>query len=325
MPETEFIPRPLAGLSPRSREYAADASLLLISAIWGSTFIVIKNAIAHVPVFSFLSVRFMLGAAILGAFCALRQKRINRRMLRDGVILGGTLFGAFAFQTLALLYTSASVTGFITGLYVIFVPILSAVFLKKMPRPLSVAGAAVSMVGLGMITLDGGFMLSYGEFLVLVSSLFIAIHILLTDTYSRKHDTTALTFVQISVVAAGSVIASLITDPHVIPREWPAELVIALVLCGVFATVVCFLVMTAMQKFTTPTKAAIIFTMEPVSSAFFAYFIGGELLTIYQYAGAALIIGAMLLAELGTHLAFGRKGAVGRLIRKLSPEGRTPC
>lgn len=298
----------------RTKEYAADASLLFISVIWGSTFILSKQAIETIPTFAFLTLRFSTAFVILSFLCCIRRTGgMNLKILRDGVILGTALFLTFAFQTLGLRYTAASVAGFITGLYVVIVPLLSCFILKKRPHPFSVAGVILACTGLAMITLNGGPGFSKGEILVLFSAGFGSIHIVMTDTFSRKHDIFLLTTIQIGVIWFLSSAMSFGFDPFTLPRVWSPPLVRGVLLTGILATVVAFLVQTAAQKHTTPTKAAIIYCMEPLSSVFFSYFIGGEILGMKQYAGAVLIVGAMFTAEAGTWLRIRSKRRMARM------------
>lgn len=286
----------------RSREYLSDAALLGVSVIWGSTFIIIKQAIVDIPTFAFLSLRFFVAGMLLLAVCHRRLSGLNLEIIKDGLILGTFLFLTFAFQTLGLRYTPASVTAFISGLYIVFVPVFSALWLRKAPTRYSVLGVLISVAGLGLITLNGRLGLSLGEFYVLINAVTCSIHIILIDHYSRKHDLFLLTTIQIWVIFLLSLGLSLGFEPFTLPGVWSSQLVTAVVLTGVFATVVAFLVQTGLQKHTTPTKAALIYSMEPVSSIFFGYLIAGELLVFKQYLGAFLIIVAMLVAELGTCL-----------------------
>jgi drug/metabolite transporter (DMT)-like permease len=287
-------------LPSKSLEFLADFSLLSVAVIWGSTFIVVKQAVEQVPVFSFLFMRFLLAGLLLGLVLVPRLKRLNRQVLRDGLVLGTFLFLGFATQTLGLTRTPATTTAFITSLYVVFVPVLSSLILKKKTRLEAVAGVVLSTVGLALITLRGKLTLSRGEFLVLLCAFIYGIHIILIDRYSRRSDPALLTLVQVSVVAIFSLACSLLADPQTVPERFEPRLIAALVVTGVFATVIAFGIQTGMQKYTTPTKAAILFTLEPVSAAFFSYFLGGELLRTRQYVGAGLILLAVVVTETGS-------------------------
>ncbi|HUV58962.1 MAG TPA: DMT family transporter [Desulfatiglandales bacterium] len=292
-------------------EFLADLSLLFVAIIWGSTFIIVKQSVENIPVFSFLFMRFALAGMLLILINAPKLKAIDKGVLSDGVMLGIALFLAYAFQTFALTATSASITAFITGLFVVFVPVLSSVFLRKLPRQEAMIGVVFATIGLAFITLQGKFLVSFGEFLALVCAFFIAIHIILTDKLSRRNDFGLLTLVQVNIVALFSLIFSLFLDPRVIPIQFNNQLIFSLIINSVFATFVAFVIQTSMQKYTTPTKAAIIFIMEPVSSAFFSYWIGGELLTAKQYVGTSFILLAMVFTEAGTYLKMKREATFG--------------
>jgi drug/metabolite transporter (DMT)-like permease len=292
-------------------EFLADLSLLFVAIIWGSTFIIVKQSVENIPVFSFLFMRFALAGMLLILINAPKLKAIDKGVLVDGVMLGIALFLAYAFQTFALTATSASITAFITGLFVVFVPVLSSVFLRKLPRQEAMIGVVFATIGLALITMQGKFLVSFGEFLALVCAFFIAIHIILTDKLSRRNDYGLLTLVQVNIVALFSLIFSLFLDPRVIPIQFNNQLIFSLIINSVFATFVAFVIQTSMQKYTTPTKAAIIFIMEPVSSAFFSYWIGGELLTAKQYVGTSFILLAMVFTEIGTYLKIKREATFG--------------
>jgi len=292
-------------------EFLADISLLFIALIWGSTFIIVKQSIENTPVFSFLFMRFALAGMLLILINAPKLKAMDKRVLSDGLMLSIALFLAYAFQTFALTVTSASITAFITGLFVVFVPILSSVFLRKLPRQEAIVGVIFATIGLAFITLQGKFLLSFGEFLALVCAFFVAIHIILTDKLSRRNDFGLLTLVQVSMVAIFSLIFALFLDPRVIPVQFNNQLIFSLIINGIFATAIAFVIQTGMQKHTTPTKAAIIFIMEPVSSTFFSYWLGGELLTAKQYVGTSFILLAMVFTEAGTYLKMKREATFG--------------
>lgn len=279
------------------REYGADASLLFISIIWGSTFIITKQALESVPVFSFLSLRFAAASVLLVIICLPRIKHITFQTIQDGTVLGSVLFLTYAFQTVGLKYTQATVAAFITGLYVIIVPVFSLLILKKRPRPYALIGVLLAFAGLVLVTLNGRIVLSRGEVLVLVNAVFASFHIIFIDFYSRRNDIYLLTAIQILVVLICSILSSVLFEKDSFSYSYSDQLVFAVFLTGILATVVAFLIQTGLQKYTTPTKAAIIYTMEPVSSAFFSYFIGAELLALRQYIGAIIIILAVLFVE----------------------------
>ncbi len=282
-----------------SKEYIADLLLLSVTVFWGSTFIIVKKSIEQIPTFAFLSIRFWISSILLALIFFPKLKNLNKEILKDGVILGIVLFLAYAFQTVALQYSSATVVGFLTGLNVIFTPIFSAVLLKKMPRIYSQIGAVLSFVGVTLMSLNDTLTLSIGEILTIICAIFVAIQIILTDKYSRKHDTFLLTVVEITTMSVLATIVSLAKEPYLIPKHWSSYLVFSFLITAVFATVYAFVIQNTAQKYTTPTKTAIIFIMEPVFSAIFSYFLGGEVLTLRAYIGAGIMFLGLFVSEVG--------------------------
>lgn len=282
----------------RAGEWQADLSLLGISVIWGSTFVVVKTSLDVLSPFAFLTLRFAVALAGMAVLLGFRRRPRTPGLFRDGALLGAALFAAFAAQTLALRTAAASVVAFVTGLFVVMVPVASALFLRKPPRPGSAVGAGAAVVGLALMTLRPGEGISPGVGFAVLSAAAYAAHILLTDVRAARHDPVALTAVQVGLVFGLSAIFSHLLEPAVLPVRWTSALVFALLLTGLLATVLAFAVQTAMQHRTAPTKAAVLFCMEPVSSLGFGYAIGGELLTAAQYLGAGCILAATLAAEL---------------------------
>jgi len=291
----------------KRREYTADASLMLISLIWGSTFIVIKKSIDSFDPISFVSVRFIIASAVMLIISANRLNKIDKALLKDGTILGLALFAIYFFQTLALKFSPATEVGFLTGLYVLFVPVLSTIFLKKSPHLFSWIGVIFSSAGMVMITMADSVNVSTGQVFAILNAFFIGVQIILTDKYSRKYDVILLTTMQLTVVAICSTIYSLAFESPDYSLLTDNYIAFSLIFNALIATVFCFLIQTGMQKYTTPTKAAIMFTIEPISSAFFSFAIAGEILMLKQYAGAAMIVLAILVAEVGTEIRLSKR------------------
>jgi len=287
-----------------SKEYIADLLLLSVTVFWGSTFIIVKRAIEQMPTFAFLSMRFWISSVLLILIFFPRLRKLNIELLKDGGILGIVLFLAYAFQTVALEYSSATVVGFLTGLNVIFTPILSAAMLRKMPRIYSQIGAIISFAGVALMSLSESLTLSVGEILTIICALFVAVQIILTDKYSRKHDTFLLTVVEITTMSILATLVSLFKEPYIIPKHWTNFLVVSFVVTAVFATVYAFIVQNTAQKFTTPTKTAIIFIMEPVFAAVFGYLIGGEVLSEKVYLGGTVMFLGLFISEIGPLVKF---------------------
>ncbi len=275
-------------------KWQADAWLVIITFFWGTTFVVVKDAVAVAPPFYLLAIRFTLAAitALLIWRHALRQA--NRQSILVGAVLGSVLFLGYSLQTVGLQYTGAARSAFITGLSVIIVPLLEIVFYRRPPALPVLLGAAAALTGLGLMTLQRGFVPALGDVLVFFCAIAFAVHILLIGKFSPAHDARVLTAVQISVAAILSAIAA-------IPGAHPAitlKLATATVITGILATTLAFWVQTSVQKFTTPSHAALVFSLEPVFGALTAYVVGGEVLSARAMLGAGLILAGMLMAEL---------------------------
>ncbi len=278
------------------QEHIADLLLFSVTIFWGSTFIIVKKSIAIMPTFAFLSLRFWLASVILLIIFFPKLKMLNKNILRDGILLGIMLFLSYAFQTVALEYSKASVVGFLTGLNVVMVPIMSALIIRKPPRVYSQIGVFLALIGVGLMSLHGGLSISFGDSLAIICAFFVSVHILMTDRFSRKYDTYLLTTIEITVLAILSTVTSLAREPYLIPDHFNTYLIISLVVTSIFATVYAFVVQTTMQQYTTPTKTALIFTMEPVMSAVFGYALGGEVLTLKGYLGSLTIFAGLIVA-----------------------------
>ncbi len=284
------------------QEHIADLFLLSVTVFWGSTFIIVKKSIEIMPTFAFLSLRFWLASAILIVLFFPKFKKLNRTIIRDGVLLGIMLFLSYAFQTVALEYSKAGVVGFLTGLNVVMVPIMSALIVRKIPSAYSQIGVFLALIGVALMSFRAGFSVSFGDSLAIVCAFFVSVHILMTDRFSRKYDTYLLTTIEITVLAVLSTVTSLAKEPYLIPEHFSGYIVTSLIITAVFATVYAFVVQTTMQQYTTPTKTALIFTMEPVMSAVFGYILGGEVLSLRGYVGALTIFIGLVVAELGDEI-----------------------
>lgn len=279
-------------------EYRADLLLLTVAIAWGVTFLMVQEAIDSTPVYSFLFFRFGL-ASILMFFIAYKfLKETNKQTVIYGIILGVFLFSAFATQTFGLAYTKSSIVAFITGLNVICVPFLAYfIFKDKVKRNVFIA-SVVAVFGLYLLTMSGSLTLGTGEFLTLICAFLFALHIIFTGKFSKEVNVFVLVLFQLVTVTVLSLCFSLALDDKTFALDYDYTFFKAVLVTAIFATVYAFLIQTYMQQFTTATKTAIIFTMEPVSASIYGFFVGGEILTSTQVFGAALIIVATLIAEL---------------------------
>lgn len=274
------------------------AALLLIATtfFWGITFTVVKDAVARVDMFVFLSQRFILAALLMIIPGIIFRKRPDRSTMLAGIKLGAALFCAYAFQTAALLYTTASNTAFLTGLNVVFVPLIAAAAMRQRVSASVCWGAGLATAGLFLLCTGGEFDVNRGDLLGFICSVATAMHILLTGHYAAKHDVYWITATQLATIAVASTIAATVTG-HDITVYYPF-LLGPVILCALFATIFAFLVQTAMQRHIPASQTALIFCLEPVFGAGYAYFAAGEKLTPAALSGAVLILAGMLIAEL---------------------------
>ncbi|OPL13307.1 MAG: hypothetical protein AVO39_03285 [delta proteobacterium MLS_D] len=279
------------------KKLGADGLLLAVTVFWGLTFVIVKEAVEVVGVFLFLSQRFILAFIIMAGICVVARRPISGDVVLKGLTLGALLFGAFAFQTAALAWTTASNTAFLTGLNVLFVSIISGVFLKQRLTGFMIAGVIMASVGLFFLCTGGRWVANVGDLLALTCAVFIALHVVFTGRYARLYDVYWLTAVQLGVVALLSTGGAVVAGDGNSIVAWHPEILNALVICVLFATVFAFFVQTSMQRFTTPTHTALIFCMEPVFGALFAAYALNERLGSGGLFGASLILVGMILSE----------------------------
>jgi drug/metabolite transporter (DMT)-like permease len=280
-----------AGLRTR---LLATGALLAVTAVWGSTFPLIKDLLERVPTLDFLAVRFALASVFLVVVAPRALGRLTPASRQHALVLGGIYGVAQILQTAGLAHTPASVSGFITGMYVVCTPLLAAVLLRSRIGALSWIAVAVATVGLGVLTLDG-FSIGYGEALTLVAAVLYAAHIVGLGAWSDPDQALGMSILQIIVIAVLCLVATA-PDGVVLPHrtlDW-----LAIGYMAVFAGALSMLGQTWAQAHLPPTRAAIIMTMEPVFAAFFAVLLGGESLTLRMGLGGLLVLAAMLMVEL---------------------------
>ncbi|MHB0886063.1 MAG: DMT family transporter [Bacillota bacterium] len=275
----------------------ADFSLLLVAFIWGSTFVVVKEAVAHLSTFWFLAIRFWLALAVL---LSIYYRQVTAALKVRGTLAGAALVGlflatAYSLQTIGLTVTTPSKTAFVTGLYVVIVPILQTTLLRRPPGFNPVAGAVVAALGMGLLTLEGSLVPSAGDLLVLGGAFGFACHIAAVGHYTSRQDPYALATLQVGVAAAVFTVLALAFEPR--PTHIAGSVWVAVVVTGVLATALAVVLQNVVQRLTPPTHAAILLAMEPVFAALTSFFYLGEVLSNRALTGAGLMLAGMLLAE----------------------------
>jgi drug/metabolite transporter (DMT)-like permease len=278
----------------------AELAIVAVSFIWGSTFVVVKSALADASTLVFLALRFALGTLLLlGLF------RLGRSSLdgfcghwRGGLACGSFLFIGYALQTAGLRITTASKSAFLTGLYVVLVPLLSSILKRRVPRGVECAGALLAVAGTAVLTLDpaAGFCLSPGDLLTIGCAIAFSAHMLSVERFTSTSGHQSLALWQVISVGAFSAAGCWWIEP---PRlNVTHRLVFALVVTALLATAVSFALYTWAQTRTTASRASLIFSLEPVFAGLTAWLWSGEVWSFRTLAGGALILGAILLVEM---------------------------
>jgi drug/metabolite transporter (DMT)-like permease len=277
-----------------------ELSLVAICAIWGLTFVLVQDAVEVFPVMTFLAYRFLPAAAVVGVFSLRGLRTLSRDGWRDGLVMGAFLTGGYVFQTFGLERTSAANAGFITGLFVVLTPVLGALLLRHEAGLQTWAAAAVSALGLYLLSGAGGDVNLVGDGLVFLCSCSFALHILATDRGARRHHLGALLAVQLGACGLFSLAVAIAGADLSIPRS--ATVWSALAVTSLLASALAFFVQTYAQRHASPARTALILTSEPVFAGMFAYLLQGETLDPFGWLGAALIMAAIVGVELVPHL-----------------------
>jgi len=269
-------------------------ALVLVTAVWGVTFVQVKDAVALYPLFAFLAVRFWIATLTLAVPGLPRVRSLGRPGFVGGAFLGLLLAAGYTLQTAGLERTTVSSTGFITGMYVVLTPLIALVLVRSRIGLSVWGGVALSTIGLAMLSgIHAGSVT--GDLLVLAAAAVYSLQIVLMERYAPRYDAVAFTFVE--MLAAGvalGVVAAALGDLH-LPHGWTVWG--ALLVTGVFASALAFLVQTWAQRRTSATRTALAFTMEPVWTAFFGYTLAGDRLGLLGWGGCAVIMAGIVLAE----------------------------
>jgi len=274
----------------------ADLGLLAVTIFWGTTFIVSKIALTEISLQNYLAIRLSLAAIVMNLIAVRFRKELNKRTIRDGIIIGIFLFISYVFQMWGIQYTSASNAGFITGINVVLVPIFCIIFFRDKPQIASVIGVFLAFFGLFLLSGGSLSKLNIGDSLVFICAIAVAFHVIFTGRYAPKNNIYLLTAVQLSTTAILSIIFAFFSSNLLVELTFNIFLVLAYL--ALFGTVFTFLMQTAMQRFTTATRTALVFSMEPVFAALFAYLIAGETLSVMGWTGGIFILAGMIVAEL---------------------------
>ena len=280
-------------MTGRRTSLLATLVLLAMTASWGSTFFLIRDLLDRVPTLDFLAVRFLIATVAMLVVAPRAVARLSPGSRRHAVVLGGVYGVAQILQTAGLAHTPASVSGFVTGMYVVLTPLLAAVLLRTRIGALTWAAVAPAAAGLAVLTLQG-LSVGYGEAITLVAAALYALHIVGLGAWSDPRQALGMSIVQIGVITVICWVAT-VPDGVVLPQtgaDWASVVYMALV-----AGAAAMLAQTWAQGHLPPTRSAIIMSMEPVFAATFAVWLGGEDPSARMLLGGLMVLTAMLLVE----------------------------
>ena len=304
-------PPAAAAPSPSSERWRADGVMLLVTVLWGFTFVTVKDALAHADPFSFLTLRFCIGGLTLSVLA--RRRMFARQTLRRGALLGTLLFFGFALQTWGLVSTPPSRSAFITGLYVVLVPMLGWALFRRVPHFTLWAGVAMALGGLYLLSgADLGLGLTLGDGLTLAGALAYALHILFTERLAPKGDVVPLVAVQLWTVALLSALCLPLGEVHV---EWAPAFVGGALFCGLVPSALALSMQAWAQARTTAVRIALFCCLEPVFAGLYSVALGHERLGPRDWLGGGLIVLGVVVTEVS-----GQLWARWRPVLALRPE-----
>jgi drug/metabolite transporter (DMT)-like permease len=273
------------------------ALLMFATMLWGMSFLFAKSITQTTDTLTYMAARFALASGVMVLLYHRRLRGLTLREVAQGLWVGFFMFLAVILMTEGLRETSASVAGFLTALYVVFVPFIAAAWIREPLRPLMLAASALAFFGVSIMTLDGSSLslhFSRGEGLLLLGAVVAALHIVAVSRYARSMDSSRLTFVQLFAVAFYSALAMPFTETSlsISPQAW-----LKIAVMAVFMTVVTFSIMTAAQRVISSTQATLVYALEPLWTALFGLWVG-ERLDPQHWIGGLLIVLALLLGSL---------------------------
>jgi drug/metabolite transporter (DMT)-like permease len=272
----------------------AVVALIAVTAVWGVTFVQVKDAVELYPLFAFLAVRFAIATATLAFPGARRLRTLGRDGAGAGALLGLLLAAGYVLQTAGLQLTTVSSTGFVTGMYVVLTPLIALVLLRSRITSAAWAGVALSTGGLALLSgVHAGS--AAGDLLVLAGAAVYSLQIVLMERYAPRYDAVAFTLVEMLAACVGLGVVAVARGDLGMPHGWTVWS--ALAVTGVFASALAFLVQTWAQRRTSATRTALAFTMEPVFTALFGITLADDRLGAWGWSGCAAIMGGIVLAE----------------------------
>lgn len=280
----------------RKRSIYADLSLLLVAIIWGGGFVAMKDALNYIQPFYIMTIRFGFSAILLAVIFYNKLKLIKKNDILGGIVVGILLYFSFSAQTIGLQYTTAGKQAFITSVYVIIVPFLSWFIKGKSPGFNSFLAGFLTLIGVGLLTLQSSFYLNLGDLLTLLCAILFAFHIISIEYFAKENDTIILSILQLGVAAFLSLFSAFIFEKP--PVQFNASIYSALFYLVIFSTLLAFLIQTVAQRYTPSTHASLIMSLESLFGCIFSVILLKEIFTLNMIIGSILILFSVFLCEM---------------------------
>ncbi|MFY0519928.1 DMT family transporter [Lysinibacillus sp. UGB7] len=278
------------------KHYIADGMLLITAIVWGSGFVITAIALEYLTAYQVMAGRFLLASIILTLLFGYRLKKATKSVIWKGVLLGTILYIAFALQTVGLQYTTPSKNAFLTAVNVIIVPIIAYAVYKRRIDGYEIIGSIMAAVGIGCLSLQGSMIMNIGDILSLACAVAFAFDIFCTNLFVQKEDAIALTIIQFITASFIGILVVISTGE--IPATLEKEAIYSIVYLAIFSTTIAYLFQNVANQYTTATKAAIILSTESFFGMVLSVLFLHEVLTGRMIVGAALILLAILIAEI---------------------------
>ena len=301
-------------MTRRVGRFGIQAALVAVAAVWGGTFVMVKDAVSRYPLYSFLGWRFAIAVVAFTILFPRAVQRADLATIRAGVFAGTFLTAGYVFQTWGLEDTTASKAAFITGMFVVITPALQAVLLRRLPRTATLVGIGAAVVGLWLLSGGSAGAWTVGDTRVLLCAVAYSAHMIVLGSVSEQRDVLALTFVQLVTIALLCGGIAVVREGVSVPHD--ASVIASLLVTGVLASAVAFAVQTWAQRSIPPARTALILVNEPAFGGLFGW-LAGEALGLRGLAGAAMILGGMVLSE----VAGARVEARERVVLEPALEG----
>ncbi len=285
----------------KNKSVLADVSMIFIAMIWGASFVVIKDSVTVVSPYWLIAGRFVPAALLSLACFGKRLRTAKKRDVLGGIFAGVVIYFGFILQTIGAKHTTGSKNALITATYVVMVPFLVWIFKHRRPRGINILAAVICLAGIAMLTVTNGFSnINIGDWLTLGCGLIFALHFVIIDSYVKDGDTLIITILQLAACAAVATLAACIFEPHEVASiAVSRRSLLSIGYLAVFPTFVAYVVQTTAQKYTAPSHAALILSLEAVFGCIFSVLFFGDKFTPVMIVGCVMAFGSVLLTESG--------------------------